>query len=590
MIAKAMRGRAFSGLARYLEAGRDGNAPERVEWMEARNLPTTDPETASLLMRATAAQSDRVQRPVYHLALSFDPEDQVDRATMVRVADRLLADLGIQDHQVLIVAHGDTAHRHLHLMINRVHPETFRAWDPRSDYQQIERSLRVQERELGLREVAGHHARLEGQREPGRAESLRPGEIRKWERTGEAPLAERVREAVGKDFREARSWADLEARLAQRGLRLEGRGRGFVVTDGVEAVKASRLATGTSRRALEERFGPMDTAQREGRDPSTPATEAKESPAAKEEASRHTSTPEREAAREAAQSAPKVEGQDLGRRSREKQEPAVAGEGPKADGNGRASKEAEQGRGAGAADASATKPERERRAKDGPVLDARLGGLRKSIDQLERRLELEGRRDGAGEALGRARSHLEPLRGQRAEAREASRHLNAALKEVYRDPRAARRELHVRAKEEGIGGATMEMARHPGRFGELRGTGVGPLRSAERKAALRAAPRLEAAGTAHLRATRAAWDGRQEYRGARSNVQQLERKVRDLDAVLARSPGSAELRLRLTRDLHRLQPNQRQALQRSLPITKGQVLAAALVATHAFAREQGHER
>ena len=279
MIAKAMRGRAFGGLARYLEAGRDGNAPERVEWLEARNLPTADPETAGLLMRATAAQSDRVQRPVYHLALAFDPEDRVDRATMVGVADRLLSDLGIQDHQVLIVAHGDTAHRHLHLMINRVHPETFRAWDPRSDYPQIERSLRVQERELGLREVAGHHARLEGQREPDRAQSLSAGEIRKWERTGRAPLAERVREAVGQDFREATSWADLEARLAQRGLRLEGRGRGFVVTDGVEAVKASRLATGTSRRALEERFGPMDTARREGRDPAAEVTRgADESP------------------------------------------------------------------------------------------------------------------------------------------------------------------------------------------------------------------------------------------------------------------------------------------------------------------------
>ena len=183
-----------------------------------------------------------------------------------------------------------------------------------------------------------------------------------------------------------------------------------------------------------------------------------------------------------------------------------------------------------------------------------------------------------------------PLRAQRAEAREASRRLNAALQEVYRDPRAARRELHLRAKEEGLGGATMEMGRHPGRFGELRGTGVGPIRSAERKAALKAAPRLEAAGTAHLQATRAAWDGRHEFRTAHSSVRQLERQARDLDAVLARSPGSAELRQRLTRDLRRLQPRQRQALQRSLPVTKGQVLAAALVAGHAFAREQGHER
>lgn len=220
----------------------------------------------------------------------------------------------------------------------------------------------------------------------------------------------------------------------------------------------------------------------------------------------------------------------------------------------------------------------------------RLASLRKSIDQLERRLELEGRRDGAGKALDRARSQLAPLRAQHAEAREASRRCNAALQEAYRDPRTARREFHARVRDEGVSGAAMEMARQPGRFGELRGTGMGPLRSAEMKAALQTAARLEPAGTAHLRATSVAWDGRQEYRAARSNVGAIERQVRDLDSVLAGSPGSAELKLRLTREIQRLQPRRRQALHRSLPITKGQVLTAALVATHAFAREQRHER
>jgi hypothetical protein len=41
-------------------------------------------------MRATAAQSDRVVKPVYHLALSFDPSDPVDRPIMERVAGRVL--------------------------------------------------------------------------------------------------------------------------------------------------------------------------------------------------------------------------------------------------------------------------------------------------------------------------------------------------------------------------------------------------------------------------------------------------------------------------------------------------------------------
>jgi predicted ABC-class ATPase len=32
--------------------------------------------------------------------------------------------LEMQDHQAVFVAHNDTAHRHVHVIVNRVHPET----------------------------------------------------------------------------------------------------------------------------------------------------------------------------------------------------------------------------------------------------------------------------------------------------------------------------------------------------------------------------------------------------------------------------------------------------------------------------------
>lgn len=78
--------------------------------LHARGLKTLSPA-------APAAQSNRVQRPVYHIALSFDPEKEVDRETMIRVADRLLADLELTEHQALIVAHATPA-----MPTNRVPP------------------------------------------------------------------------------------------------------------------------------------------------------------------------------------------------------------------------------------------------------------------------------------------------------------------------------------------------------------------------------------------------------------------------------------------------------------------------------------
>jgi len=155
MIAVSSSGRSFRALAAYLATGRTGEEQDRVAWSAGRNLPTDDPELAAKFMRATAAQNDRVEKPVYHIALSFDPTDPVDRATMERVADRVLERLGLAEHQAVIVAHRDREHAHVHILVNRVHPETGLAWERWKDQPLIQQVLREEERALGLREVAG---------------------------------------------------------------------------------------------------------------------------------------------------------------------------------------------------------------------------------------------------------------------------------------------------------------------------------------------------------------------------------------------------------------------------------------------------
>src|SRR2546422_3809873 len=155
MIGVSSSNKSFRVLARYLSEGRTGEEQNRVAWIASRNLPTDDPELAARIMRATAGQNVRVKEPVYHLALSFDPGDAVDRGAMERVADRVLETLGLQEHQVLIVAHADREHAHMHLMINRVHPETGKVWSRWQDYPAIQRVLREEEEALGLRRVPG---------------------------------------------------------------------------------------------------------------------------------------------------------------------------------------------------------------------------------------------------------------------------------------------------------------------------------------------------------------------------------------------------------------------------------------------------
>jgi hypothetical protein len=253
VIGKAGTGSDFRGLARYLLREQEGEEG-RVAWTLVRNMPG-EVEHAAALMDATAAQNVRVQKPVYHLSLSAAPGEELDREQWEKVVDRVLRDLGLEEHQALVVRHTDAKHDHVHVMVNRVDIENLRVWHNGHDYRRIEQSLRGIERDMGLREVPGRHGRLAGQERPERGTELTSGERREKERTGREAWAEHVKFRVYEDLKQAKSWAELERRLAGHRLRLEKRGPGLVVTDGRRQVKASRLYRGASYAQLEKRFG-----------------------------------------------------------------------------------------------------------------------------------------------------------------------------------------------------------------------------------------------------------------------------------------------------------------------------------------------
>jgi hypothetical protein len=103
--------------------------------------------------------------------------------------------------------------------------------------------------------VPEHHGRLAGQERPDKIQAFSTRELRAWERTGEKPFGELVREVSIRDFADARYSADLEARLVRHGLRVKSRGRGMVVTDGRECVTCGSVAREASRAKLEKHFG-----------------------------------------------------------------------------------------------------------------------------------------------------------------------------------------------------------------------------------------------------------------------------------------------------------------------------------------------
>ena len=264
MIGNPYKGRGFKGLLRYLFEGRRGEKnPHRVIWTETRNLPSDKPETVAAIMRATASLSKGVQKPVYHLPISWPPEEQLTKEQQMQVADQLIADLGLGDHQHLVVAHDDGDCPHIHLVINTVHPDTGRVWNGWRDVYRIMESLERQEQELGLRivdrpdleEWRSGTKDLTRSREPSRGERLRA------EREDDTPLAKwseadmrKLRNDITGHFKDATSWQDLETRLAAHGVHLRRAGQGFRITDGTHFMTMSKIGKHAREDKLEARF------------------------------------------------------------------------------------------------------------------------------------------------------------------------------------------------------------------------------------------------------------------------------------------------------------------------------------------------
>ena len=267
---------SFKASALYLAGRTKGQSPDRVDWMDVRNLETRDPVAAATIMEATAAQNLRCKKPTYHFVLSFDPKDarsgKVPSEVMREVAGEAIERMGLNEHQMMIYAHKDTKHPHMHFLINRVHPQTGKAFDRHNDGRKLTELCRDIARERGLN-IPLEKERI---RDKERVDDFDLVEALKQEPLGHVPEGEywqakrddrapqiamdkaqvkALREKVQGHFYNAKDWDDLTARLGAQGVFLERKGQGLVLTTSDRYTKLSQMGKGVRLNELEDRFG-----------------------------------------------------------------------------------------------------------------------------------------------------------------------------------------------------------------------------------------------------------------------------------------------------------------------------------------------
>lgn len=138
MIVKMQKaGRSFKGLGKYLTEDK-----QRVAWTHSLNCANDDTASVVHEMYTTYSQADylkeqanvhgggnTVNKPVKHISLNWPHGFNPSREEMIAACESHLEAMGWQEHQALLVAHNDKEHMHVHIMLNRIHPETGRALD-----------------------------------------------------------------------------------------------------------------------------------------------------------------------------------------------------------------------------------------------------------------------------------------------------------------------------------------------------------------------------------------------------------------------------------------------------------------------------
>jgi hypothetical protein len=243
-------------------AGGDG---EKVEHRGAENLLNVDHEAQAQEMIDLAEVRRRSPQPVQHWIISWREGEQPTAAQADAAVATFLDEMGLAEHQVIYALHRDTKNCHLHLAVNRVHPESEKLVTVNNgfDHEVAHRAIARIERDQGWQRegralfVARPDGDLERVRPRGQ-ERQPSGPARDFEeRVGECSAQRIALEVAAPIIRKARGWREMNEALARKGIRFERKGSGAVLWVGNEAVKASSAGRDCSMAALQKRFGEL---------------------------------------------------------------------------------------------------------------------------------------------------------------------------------------------------------------------------------------------------------------------------------------------------------------------------------------------
>lgn len=226
-------------------------AEEKVLWYRITNCEAEVPAMAIAEVQLTQSQNTRAKTDkTYHLVISFPEGEIPSRAQLEDTEDQMCKALGFEAHQRISAVHQDTDNIHLHLAINKVHPDRLTLHDPPWDYYTRDRVCRDMEKKHGLTVDNGiGQGKRYGKEQEMNAHSEKET---LWQWIQDQAKTDLVQAGLSAD-----SWQALHQQFAEHGLLIKPRGAGLVVgtLDGSVHLKASAIDKSLSFKCLSKRLG-----------------------------------------------------------------------------------------------------------------------------------------------------------------------------------------------------------------------------------------------------------------------------------------------------------------------------------------------
>jgi methyl coenzyme M reductase gamma subunit len=238
----------FAGLVSYITDEQDKT--ERLGHIAVTNCQASTMQAVISEVLATQRLNTRATGDkTYHLMVAFPPGESPNAEVLMNIEERICAALGYEEHQRVSAVHHDTDHLHLHIAINKIHPERYTMHEPFQSYRTLAEICTKLEIEHGLQKVNHKSGRILSE---GRATDME-------HHSGIESLITWIRRECLEEIRGAQSWSELHQVMNENGLDLLERANGLViVAEGGTAVKASTVARELSKPKLAARLGPFE--------------------------------------------------------------------------------------------------------------------------------------------------------------------------------------------------------------------------------------------------------------------------------------------------------------------------------------------